>query len=76
MEDCIGEFNENFEKINILKDKTENEMTKLNELYIKIDKDLTNSFEEKHLNLTKKENEIREELQNEVTKIKEKLENY
>lgn len=76
IEDSIGEFNECFEKINKLKDKTENEMIKLDELYNKTDKDLAQSFEEKHLILTKQENEMREKLQNQVTKIKEKLELY
>ena len=76
IEDCIEEFNEYFEKLNNLKDKTENEMSNLDKLYDKADKDLKDSFEEKHLNLTKQENEIRERLQNEVTKIKEKLELY
>ena len=76
IEDSIDEFNEYFEKICKLKDRTENEMIKLDEVYIKADKDLANSFEEKHLILTKQENDMREKLQNQVTKIKEKLELY
>ena len=76
IEDCIGEFNDFFQKINNLKEKTENEIAKLDEIYIKTNKDLANSFEEKHLILTKKENDMRENLQNQVTKIKEKLELY
>ena len=76
IEDSIDEFNEYFEKICKLKDRTENEMIKLDGVYIKADKDLANSFEEKHLILTKQENDMREKLQNQVTKIKEKLELY
>ena len=76
IEDSIDEFNEYFEKICKLKDRTENEMIKLDEVYIKADKDLANCFEEKHLILTKQENDMREKLQNQVTKIKEKLELY
>ena len=76
IENSIIEFNEHYEKINILKNKTENEMIKLDNLYDKANKDLSNSFEEKHLNLTKQENEIRDKLQIEVTKVKEKFELY
>ena len=64
------------EKINKLKEKTEKEMLKLDQLYDKSIKNLANSFEEKHLDLTKKENEIKDKLQIEVTKVKEKLEQY
>ena len=51
-------------------------MLKLDQLYDKAIKNLANSFEEKHLDLNKKENEIKEKLQIEVTKVKEKLEQY
>ena len=51
-------------------------MQKLDQLYDKAIKDLADAFEEKHLDLTKKENDIKEKLQNEVTKVKEKLEEY
>ena len=37
---------------------------------------MTESFQLKHENLIKQENEIKEELQNKVTKAKEKLENF
>ena len=49
-------------------------MIKLDNLFDKSSKDLIKSFEEKHLALTKQENDIKEKLQNEVTKVKEKLE--
>ena len=37
---------------------------------------MTKSFEIKHEKLIKEENDLRENLQNEVTKVKEKLENF
>ena len=74
IEDFIDELNKYFEKINKLKEKTENEMIKLDNLFYKSSKDLAKSFEEKHLALTKQEDDIKEKLQNEVTKVKEKLE--
>ena len=76
IEDSFEEFNNYIEKINKLKEKTEKEMLKLDQLYDKAIKNLANSFEEKHLDLNKKENEIKEKLQIEVTKVKEKLEQY
>ena len=76
IEDSFNEFNEYFEKINRLKEKTEKEMLKLDHLYDNTLKNLENSFEEKHLDLNKKENEIKDKLQIEVTKVKEKLEQY
>ena len=39
-------------------------------------KDLTNSFLTKHEKLIKEENEMKEELDNKVTKAKEQLENF
>ena len=74
IEDFIDELNKYFEKMNKLKEKTENEMIKLDNLFDKSIKDLSKSFEEKHLALTKQEDDIKEKLQNEVTKVKEKLE--
>ena len=74
IEDFIDELNKYFEKMNKLKEKTENEMIKLDNLFYKSSKDLAKSFEEKHLALTKQEDDIKEKLQNEVTKVKEKLE--
>ena len=64
------------EKIYKLKDKIEKEINNINILYDKTLEDLTKSFEEKILNLKKTENDIKDKLQNEVTKYKEKLEIY
>ena len=49
-------------------------MNKINNLYDKINNELTKSYELKHLKLIEEENKLKENLQNEVTKIKEKLE--
>ena len=70
------DFNEISEKTINLKNKIENEMNKINELYEKTIDELTKSYLIKHEQLIKEENELKENLQNEVTKIKEKLENY
>ena len=57
-----------------LKNKIENEINKINELYENTINDLTKSYIKKHEILIKEENELKDQLQNEVTKIKEKLE--
>ena len=59
-----------------IKDKIENEIEKINELYEKMDKEITKSFEKKHEKLIKEEKEIKDKLDNEVTKIKYKLEEH
>ena len=63
-------------KINSIKDKIQEEILKINNLFEKTNEELTKSFKRKHELLNKEENDIREKLQNEVTKTKEKLENY
>ena len=45
-------------------------------MYDKTLNDLTQSFLKKHEELIKQENELKEKLQNEVTKVKEQLENF
>ena len=69
------EFKEIIDKIIIVKNKIEKEINNINYLYEKTINDLTNSFLEKHDILIKEENKIKEKLQIEVTKTKEKLEN-
>ena len=59
-----------------LKEKIENEIDKINLLYDEVIQKVTSSFLKKHEVLLKKENEMKEKLQNEVTKVKESLENY
>ena len=57
-----------------MKGKIEEEIIKINNLYEKVNCDLTNSFQIKHEKLNQEEKGIREELQNKVTKSKEILE--
>ena len=59
-----------------LKDKIENEINKLNNIYEKAINDLTQSFQKKHEKLIKEENDLKENLGNKVAKAKEKLETY
>ena len=70
-----NELNDNIIKLKDLKNKIENEINIINNSYDKAINDLTKSFQIKHEHLLKKENEIKEKLQIEVTKAKEKLEN-
>ena len=49
-------------------------MKKIDNLYDKVNNEVTKSFELKHEKLTNEENNMKEKLQNEVTKVKEKLE--
>ena len=76
IESASKEYIDFSQKIIDLKNKIENEINTINELYEKTINDLTKSFQIKHENLLKEENEIKEKLQNEVTKVKEKLELY
>ena len=49
-------------------------MIEIDKLYDKIDKEITKSFEIKHEKLIKEENELKDKLKNEVTKVKENME--
>ena len=70
----MKEFNEKNEKISNLKEKIEQEIIKINGLYDDVNKEVIKYFEIKHEALIKEENDLKEKLQNEVTKVKEKLE--
>ena len=74
LENSTKNFDNLLSKIVSLKEKIEEEISKINNLFEKANDDLTKSFKIKHEKLTQEENEIREKLQNEVTKAKEKLE--
>ena len=76
LDSVTKEFNDISKKTINLKNKIENEINKINELYEKTLNELTQSFLLKHEQLIKEENDLKENLQNEVTKVKEKLENY
>ena len=76
IESVTSDFNNIFQKAIDLKNKIENEINSINQLYEKKINDLTNSYLKKHEQLIKEENDLKEKLQNEVTKIKEQLENF
>ena len=50
-------------------------MIKIDETYDKVDKETTKSFEEKRELLNLEEENLKDKLKNEVTKIKDKFEN-
>lgn len=62
------------QKINELKNKLENEINHIRELYEKTEKEITKSYIAHHENLIKEEKKLKEELQNKVTKTQEQLE--
>ena len=59
-----------------MKDKIENEIIEIDKLYEKVEKEIIEYFKRKHEELIKEEKDIKDNLQNEVTKTKEKLEEY
>ena len=70
------EFDKKKNTINNLKEKIEQEIININNSYDTIFNNISKSFELKHKQLYEKEKDLIETLQNEVTKIKEKLENF
>ena len=70
------DFENKYEKMNHLKEKIEQEVININNSYENVFNDISKSFELKHEQLYKEEKDLIENLQNEVTKIKEKLENF
>ena len=72
----MKEFNEIVKSIIEIKEKIENEINKINNLYDKNMEEVSKSFQKKHEQLLKEENDMKEKLQIEVTKIKEQLEKY
>ena len=67
------EFEENTQKVENIKDKIEKEIIEIDKLYEKVNKEIIDYFKRKHEELIKKEKDIKDNLQNEVTKTKEKL---
>ena len=66
----------NIEKTISLKEKLQKELIKINNIYEKINKEVTESYLIKHEKLYKEESELKSKLQNEVTKVKEQFENF
>jgi len=74
IESVTNDFNEISQKVIDLNNKIENEINKINELYGNIISNITKSYIKKHEILIKEENELKDQLHNKITKIKEKLE--
>ena len=62
IESSIKEFNNNSLKLSELKNKIEDEINKINNLYEKTIDELTKSFLKRHEKLLKEENEIKEKI--------------
>ena len=65
-----------YQKIAKLGNTIEKEINKINSIYDKLNNELTQSFLKGHEQLIKEENDLREQLQNKVTKVKEILESF
>ena len=74
IEHSTKEFDDNIQKLNKLKELIEDEMSKIDKEYERVDKEITKSYGIKREKLNKEENDLKEKLKTEVTKIKEKLE--
>lgn len=74
LDSSIKEFNNNKQKSINFKENIEKEINLIDDSYQKIYNEITKSFQSKHELLIKEENDLIEKLQNEVTKVKEKLE--
>ena len=68
------EIEKDIKKMNNIKKNIENEIININNTYDKVYKEITEGCIRKHEQLIKRENELIQNLQNVVTKIKEKLE--
>ena len=69
-------FSKDVSKIDGLKEEIEKEITKINTTYDNINNEIVKFFQEKLKKLKEEENELKENLDNKVTQIKEKLENF
>ena len=74
IEETSKQFNDLLEKIVNLNQQIEKEIAAIDELYEKRNKDITDSFLKKHEKLIIEENNLKENLKTQVTKVKEKLE--
>ena len=76
IKDYIKEFDESAKNVITIKDKIENEIKKINELYEKMELETTESFKLKHDKLKEEEKVMKDKLDNEVTTIKSKKNIY
>ena len=74
LESITKDSKEISQKINELKNKLENEINHIKEIYEKTEKEITKSFITQHECLIKEEKKLKEELKNKVTKTQEQLE--
>ena len=70
----INSFNEKYEETNLLKEKIEDEINKINIFFDKANDEITKLYKKKYENLKKEEEDLKQKLENDVTKIKENLE--
>ena len=76
VETSFNEFNDSFKKVNALKSKIEDEINKINSNYEKTINYIKKFYFEMHEKLRKEQKELTENFNIEITKTKEKLENY
>ena len=76
IEKSSKEFDEDIQKLSELKELTKKEIEKIDANYEKVDKETTKFFEIKRAELNEKEENLKEKLKTEVTKIKESLDDY
>ena len=74
MDNSTKKFNNNMKQLTNLKDSIEQEMTKIDKAFEKVNKETTIAFELKRKKINKEEQDLKEKLRNEVTKTKENLE--
>ena len=72
----VSEFDKIFKKTKNLKDIIEEEIEEINNLHKKLMDEITASFEEQHIKLNHRENELKSDLDIKVTQIKNQLENF
>ena len=76
IDNSTKELEENIQKVGNLKDKIEKEIIKIDNLYEKVEKEITEYFKIRQNEIIQKEKDLIDNLQIEVTKAKEKLEEY
>ena len=69
IDDSSKDFDDKIQKLNNLKNTIENEMIEIDKRYAKVDNEVTKSFNIKIEKLKKEEEDLKEKLKTEVTKI-------
>ena len=69
IDESSKDFDDKIQKLNNLKNIIENEMIEIDKRYEKIDNEVTKSYEIKIEKLKKEEEDLKEKLKTEVTKI-------